>query len=297
MRTLFAIWATAAFVLPAFAQEPGLFPLRDFITVELAPAAEVEGPTVKLSDIARFSGGADSERSRLMRLDIDELGPAATSVEITRLQVELRLRLAGVHPNSIRVTGASKMRVIAARPELSEQAFIRAAAIALADRLDTTPDRLHLRLASRFSRPYGTPRPGEPVRLEGRVASNVSANHATRIDVDVLFGGRVRETVPIYVETPVAPAGGIIGKEAASVSDFGMRKQAPPLSVAAPGTMPLKTRDRVRLIIRVGPVLVQAVGECEQDAAPGQMVRVRNVDSGKSVYGRLVDTGVVEVGN
>jgi hypothetical protein len=297
MRIWFAIFVAASVVSAARAQEPGLFPLRDFITVELLPAAEVEGPTVRLSDVARVSGGADSERSRLMRLDVDELNPGAGSVEISRLQVELRLRLAGMRPSGIRVTGATKTRVTTTRPELSEQAFIRAAAIALADRLETTPDRLNLRLASRFARPYWTPQAGEQVRLEGRVASIVSANHATKVDVDVVANGRVRETVPVYVEMPVAPVGGVLSKETASAADFGVRKPGPPLSVAAPGTMPVKMRDRVRLIIRVGPVLVQAVGESEQDAAPGQMVRVRNVDSGKSVYGRLVDTGVVEVGN
>ena len=297
MRGWFAILAAAYFASPAFGQEPGLFPLRDFVTVELLPTAEVEGPSVRLADVARFSGGADRERDRLTRLDVDELDAKSSSMVITRSQVELRLRLAGLSASSFRVTGAAKTRVTCIRPELSEQAFIRAAVIAIADRLDTTPDRLNLRLASRFARPYWTPQAGEQVRLEGRVSSLVSANQATKVEVDVLANGRIRETVSLYVEMPIAPAGGVVSKESSPFSDLGVRKPGPPLSAVAPGTMPVKMRDRVRLIIRIGPVLVQAVGEAEQDAGPGQMVRARNVDSGKSVYGRLVDTGVVEVGN
>jgi len=297
MRARLSLIALVACVAPVAGQEPGLFPLRDFMTIEMLAEAEIDRPTIRVGDVARISGGTDRERDRLLQLDLDDVPAKASSSIVSRTLLEYRLRLSGASVSSFRVTGAAKTRVSVTPPELSEAAFIRAAAIALADRLDTTPDRLNVRLASRFDRPLWSAQLGDAVRLEGRVMSRVQANQPTKIEVDVVSNGRIRETVPIYVEMPIAPAGAVVGKESPAFSDLGVKSRTTPLSNAVPGTMPVKMRDRVRLIVRVGPVLVQAVGEAEQDGAPGQMVRVRNIDSGKSVYGRLVDTGVVEVGN
>jgi flagella basal body P-ring formation protein FlgA len=57
----------------------------------------------------------------------------------------------------------------------------------------------------------------------------------------------------------------------------------------------IKTRDLVRLVVHIGAVRVSALGEAMQEGRAGQLIRVRNVDSNKTVSGRVVDRGVVEV--
>jgi hypothetical protein len=57
----------------------------------------------------------------------------------------------------------------------------------------------------------------------------------------------------------------------------------------------VKSRDRVRMIVHLGPVNVVAAGEALQDGRSGQSIRIRNVDSNKTVQGRVLGPGVVEV--
>ena len=57
----------------------------------------------------------------------------------------------------------------------------------------------------------------------------------------------------------------------------------------------VKSRDPVRLTVRVGGLRITALGEALQDGRVGQNIRVRNVDSNKMVTGRVLDRGLVEV--
>lgn len=57
----------------------------------------------------------------------------------------------------------------------------------------------------------------------------------------------------------------------------------------------LKVRDQVRLVAKIGPVRVTALGEALQEGRVGQTIRVRNIDSNKIVSGRVVDRNIVEV--
>lgn len=57
----------------------------------------------------------------------------------------------------------------------------------------------------------------------------------------------------------------------------------------------VKAREMVRLLVRIGTVRVSALGEAQQEGRLGQTIRVRNIDSGKTVSGRVVDRNLVEV--
>ena len=57
----------------------------------------------------------------------------------------------------------------------------------------------------------------------------------------------------------------------------------------------VKCRDVVRLVTRVGDLDVIATGEAMEDGRAGQDIRLRNVDSGRVVRGRVADRSTVEV--
>jgi hypothetical protein len=63
--------------------------------------------------------------------------------------------------------------------------------------------------------------------------------------------------------------------------------KAPPILV--------KCRDVVHLVTYVGELEVVATGEAMEEGRAGQVIRLRNVDSGRMVRGRVVDRGTVEV--
>lgn len=295
MRLRLTLFALALAASPGFAQEPGPFPLRDCVTVELLPYADVERPLIRIGDVVRAQGGRERDRERMLALDLDELPRGATSGEIARAMVEYRLRLAGMDPNSFRVIGARWARVSLRHPDLGEAAFLRAAAAALAERLDTTPDRISVRLASPIPHVLWRPAPNERVALEGRVVSPIVPNAPTQIEVVLFANGKARETATIAAEMPVAPAKAIASKETPAAATSGKTGADFAGPAASASTNVVKTRDRVRLVVRLGSVQVHALGEAEQDGAMGQLIRVRNIDNGKSLIGRVVDAGLVEV--
>lgn len=70
---------------------------------------------------------------------------------------------------------------------------------------------------------------------------------------------------------------------------------SPSVTTADQVPVQLKMRDQVRLVVKIGPVRVTALGEALQEGRVGQTIRVRNVDSNKIVSGRVVDRNIVEV--
>jgi len=57
----------------------------------------------------------------------------------------------------------------------------------------------------------------------------------------------------------------------------------------------VKGGELVRLVAHVGPLEVKTKGEALQDGRAGQSIRVRNIESGTIVLGRVVEHSVVEV--
>lgn len=57
----------------------------------------------------------------------------------------------------------------------------------------------------------------------------------------------------------------------------------------------LKKGDRVRLVAKSGLLRVETVAEASSDAAKGESVLVKNLDSGRMITARVVDSDTVEV--
>lgn len=88
----------------------------------------------------------------------------------------------------------------------------------------------------------------------------------------------------------------VASKRQAVSGQFAKRSLPPGQVIAAPdGPLVVRTKQAVKMVVRLGPVNVIANGEALQDGRVGQMVRVQNVESKKVVTGRVSGPGMVEV--
>lgn len=58
----------------------------------------------------------------------------------------------------------------------------------------------------------------------------------------------------------------------------------------------VKRGDAIQLVARAGRMSMSAAGEALQDGGVGDRIRVKNSDSGKVIYGHVLDGGVIQVG-
>jgi flagella basal body P-ring formation protein FlgA len=58
----------------------------------------------------------------------------------------------------------------------------------------------------------------------------------------------------------------------------------------------IKRGDAIQLVARAGRMSMSAAGEALQDGGIGDRIRVKNSDSGKVIYGHVLEGGIIQVG-
>jgi flagella basal body P-ring formation protein FlgA len=58
----------------------------------------------------------------------------------------------------------------------------------------------------------------------------------------------------------------------------------------------IKRGDFIKLVARAGRMSMSTAGEALQDGGVGDRIRVKNSDSGKVIYGHVLDGGIIQVG-
>ena len=58
----------------------------------------------------------------------------------------------------------------------------------------------------------------------------------------------------------------------------------------------VKRGDAIQLVARAGRMSMSAAGEALQDCGIGYRIRVKNSDSGKIIYGHVLEGGIIQVG-
>jgi flagella basal body P-ring formation protein FlgA len=131
--------------------------------------------------------------------------------------------------------------------------------------------------------------PLDKVRLDAKLIDG-PRNANLRVDVAILVNGRMREIVPVSFEAAAktsAPKG--------NAFDADVRTAAALLPARGRGEILIKARDPVRIVAIVGPAQVVAKGEAQEDGKLGDIIRVRNTESNKTVNGRVESRDVVIV--
>ncbi len=89
--------------------------------------------------------------------------------------------------------------------------------------------------------------------------------------------------------TDMAAIQGLQARRTVGIGDIITEKHVEKIPVVRRG-------DAIRLIARAGRMSMSAVGEALQDGGIGDRIRVKNSDSGKVVYGQVLEDGAIQVG-
>jgi flagella basal body P-ring formation protein FlgA len=214
---------------------------------------------------------------------------------------------------------------------LTERDFETAAQQYLSGRLPWPPEDVRIQLAQPPVLPTLKLSSGDQVRLNPELRPGGSLLGRVFVDIAVLVNGRQSALVPVALDVKrtqqLAVAsrrienGEVVSKENLYADRRVVTEPSQYLTCAecaggkrAKRTIPagqllsrgdvealpvsdllVKQHDLVKLMARVGPLRVVALGEALQDGGAGQSIRVRNVDSKSIILGRVVDRSIVEV--
>lgn len=304
----------------------------EVLTVTLKPTATATGTAVVVSDVASLQGGTTDQVRRVGALDLADTPPAGKNVVLPRAEVAFRLQLAGLDKRLFRVEGADKVTVSAAGGGITEARVVDAARQCLVGRLPWPAETVHIQVARSPRLPQLVIQADDQVRLEGEMRSSGSLVGRIFVDVAVIVNGQRRAQVPVGLDiklsqqlavatrrieagealtkdnlkqTPrtVDPSGNyalfpdcVAGKRAKRMIPAGQYLTKMDLDrVETDHPILVKQRDLVKIVARIGPMRVIALGEALQDGSSGQLIRVRNVDSKNIIMGQVVDRSRVEV--
>jgi flagella basal body P-ring formation protein FlgA len=285
--------------------------------------AQVVGDRILLGQVAEISGGTEALCRKLSDID---LGPAPRPGRERRVpgrSVESALASCGQLPGGIRTTIPDWIVVTGAYQTLSEASLEEVFKTYIerqTGRDETVVSRIRIRGLKPL--PLGNIALSPSGRGDAYIKGNVSLRLGVAVDGkdhgQVTISGWVDRYARVVCATTAIPMGSVIkaadvclkrmniskassrilfdiaqvvGKEARSQIRVGdclqeHRLTTPPL---------IEKGDRVKILARAGVVRVATMGIAKADGAEGEQIRVENIASEKTVVGRVVDGGTVEV--
>lgn len=263
------------------------------VVIVLHSEIVAEDAIVRIDQIAKVSGGSTILRQRIAKLDIAELKLGADHVTVTNDQVRFRLLLASIDPTRFRLSG-SKRTVIVESDEKISLRKILGVAIGTAKQKypgDNSSVSITPTNANAIIVPLINLQPTDRVRFEAKARSTLPAAGKALVDVWILVNGMTREVVSVPLE--ITPFDNV-----ATTSDAVWKTLRPTTDSLDPTEKPriiVKARDNVKLVVQIGAVRIEATGEAQEDGAMGQLIRVRNLESNRTIHGRVEARNVVLV--
>lgn len=77
------------------------------VVITLRAPGPIAAPILRVADVADLRGGDDAMRQRIAALDLEDTPLAGVQTEITPLQIEFRLRVAGIDPQLVAIRGST----------------------------------------------------------------------------------------------------------------------------------------------------------------------------------------------
>lgn len=281
-----SLLAAALLAIPAAALAQGRAARPAPVEIVLLPEVRADGPVIRLGHIAQLTGGEPNLRAALANLDLAEFRTGNDAVVLGRADVKFRLLVAGHDARFVRFTGAAHSRVQRSTGALTEAAVVHAARQLLLEQLASVAQPLTVRPSGPVLIPAQDLEPRAKVRLYAQLTPAGVTLGITPVDVNIAVDGQTRAVIRTSFEVQPALQSAVgLGVES------GVDDQTP----ATENPIVIHSRDRVRMLARVGESQIIAAGEALQDGRIGQSIRLRNVDSNKTVLGRVLGPGLVEV--
>jgi hypothetical protein len=281
---LAALWLAGQ---PALAQS--LRVNTDPVVITLAHDVEIDDSIVELAQIAKFTGGQESLRNRLAKLYVVEFKLGVQQVTVAREQVRFRLLLAGLDERQFVLRGAARTFVRESDAPVTFRKIAHAAEQAVREQYTASVSAIVHRS---LEVPTLAPRTGERCRLSARVKSAPERAGFALVDVALTLNGKTCAVVPVTVEIGDRPA--LPSLDSLERSAIRPALHTAP-ATAADEPFVVKARDNVKITARIGTARIEALGEALQDGRVGDVIRVRNTESGRTVHGRIEQGGLIIV--
>jgi hypothetical protein len=253
------------------------------VTVSLQAEAMIDDSVIYLDQIAKLSGGPITLRQRLARLDVAEFKLDAERTAVSSDQVRFRLLLAGIGAAQFQFSGVKRTIVVGSDEPVSTRKILAVADQAVRARYP------NIGAPRDINTPLLQLAQGDRLQLEAKTPAAMPRTGIAKVDVVILVNGKPRESVPVTFEL-----------NSPSQSKINPFNTTNPGSLRTDSTKDksdvlIKTRDIVRLVAVIGSAQIVASGEAQQDGKLGEIIRVRNVESNRTVSGRVESAGVVTV--
>lgn len=274
--------------VPVQAQS-GYVKVPDDLVVEFRDSANVVGREILFTDIASVS---TSDQRFIDVLKQVSLGPAPSkgySRKLTAGYIALRLRQRKIDPDTLPFQLPESVIVTSETTILPASSIISAAKAFVAGQMGRPlPDNISTGYVPDLEIPVGSPDiqcaliEASPEREYFVVGASISVNGHAAGFVRVEFG-------TVNYGTAAMSRGEVQQHVAAS-------RQASSSGASAASAPYLVTRGSiVRVIVRTPFTEITTVAEARGDGRLGDLVEVRNLDTGRRFAARVVSSGVVEV--
>ena len=291
----------------------------------LRPRAEVSGEIVRLSDIAQCKGGSEAMRRLILGTEVGRAPGPGRRLRLDPDWVLVKVRRRGVRLNQITWKAPRTVEITTAFQRVEGRAFEKAFRSYVRDRMPWSPEKVrvgNVRTQGDVNVRAGRVRlevePPKAARLLGRVTLGVrlfvddrpvrwvwvTGDVRVRANVWVLdrpvrrgYLFTARDLRPMEMDLKSVPPGVIenarevVGKRARRA----IAGRAPIQRHWLERAPLVKRGDIVNLKAESESLLITAIGVVRSEAALGEMVHVVNLQSKKSVYGRVVDARTVQV--
>lgn len=256
----------------------------DPVTIVLTDRATCPAEVVTVGHVGTVVGSAEAKKV-VSAIDLAEMPVRDTFVTVTRRQVEVRLRLAGLAADEFRVLGSDRVTVTADRRPVPVEDVVIAAKAAILSRLPHPPEQVTLELAQPVT--VKLPEVGKAEKVDIRAEPHTTAVRMGRqqVNVTIRTRGEQRLVTAVYLDAK------LVGSPAAA----GLVQTVSGTAPAGPSPVLVTAGQKVKVGITFGEMRATVVGQSLEAGRIGQMIRVRNVDSNKVLTARVSGPGTVEL--
>jgi flagella basal body P-ring formation protein FlgA len=303
------------------------------MVVSLRPSVFLRNRTITVGNVADIAGGTAALRDTIARLDLAELLSSQTGTTITRKQLEYRLRLGEFSSEMVQVAGSPQTQVTLQLQTVSPEEVVDAAKSALMQRLPWSPGQVEVNLLQPVVVTLPELAEGERVVIKAEMHPGVRPPGRVQMDVGIFVQGTHRLSLPVYLDvrvcqkvvvcreqidsgeelseaniyidqrplpsgsTPMASPNSAIGRKARRSLLPGQVITANDLEAVSvqEDRILVRAGEPVHIEFKVGSLRVTGTGVAMQQGRKDQLIQVQNVDSKKTVLGRVRGTSLVEV--
>lgn len=257
------------------------------VVVTVLSSAVIDDSLVTIGRVAEIKGGSASLRYKIAKLDLADFKLGESRRSISAEQIRFRMLVAGIDESRFRLAGARTVTLTENAEPIAPRQFLKAAESALRQAYD--PAHTIFNAIGSVSVPTLRIDPDDVVRLEGKITEPAPANGLVKVNVSIFVNQKVQGVVPVQFEVAAAPS-------APKRLDASLQQAS---MTAAPAkdlrTVVIKQRDPVKIVAKIGSARIEAGGEAMQEGRVGDLIRVKNLESNRIVFGRVDESGAVIV--